>query len=225
MKSEKDRRRCARKIKDAIEKHKSGKIKTEKLAKIIDECGIDPEFWTLPEQQNLTKFMSKSKIMIGPQYEEGDNSNRSTGFLHSPYFTVRGKFFQHTIKPMIRKAIHMSEWWIINKYDKDAFVYDDPRLKDIDDFLNDYVEKHFCHAYYKVEFMHQIRHIVIFIAKEDPYYTNVFFDFINKFVAKYPTGFKMTEKEIKTFDVWHIGDQDEINRKHNEYKNSIDERV
>lgn len=217
MKSEKDRRRCARKIKDAIEKHKSGKLKTEKLAKIIDECGIDPEFWTLQEQQNLTKFMSKSKIMIGPQYEKGDNTNRSTGFLHSPYFTVKGKFFQNTIKPMIRKAIHMSEWWIINKYDKDAFVYDDLRLKRLDDFLNVYIEKHFRHVEYKIDFMHQIRHIVIFIAKEDPYYTNVFFDFINKFVVEFKDGIELTEKERTTFEIWHVGNSQEIRDKQKEY--------
>ena len=112
MKSEKDRRRCARKIKDAIEKHKSGKIKTEKLAKIIDDCGIDPEFWTLQELESINEFMSKSKIMVGAQYEEGDNTNRSKGFKFSPYFTTKGKYFQGPIKQMIRKALYMSEKWI-----------------------------------------------------------------------------------------------------------------
>jgi len=217
MKTEKDRRRCARKIKDAIEKHKSGKIKTEKLAKIIDECGIDPEFWTLQELKSINEFMQKSKIMIGAQYEDGDNKNRDTGFKFSPYFTTKGKYFQGPIKQMIRKALYMSEKWIVHKYDKDAFVYDDPRLKRLDDFLNEYIEKHFRHAEYKIDFMHQIRHIVIFIAKEDPYYTNVFFDFINKFVVEFKDGIEMTEKELATFEIWHVGDYQEIRDKQKEY--------
>jgi hypothetical protein len=55
------------------------------------------------------------------------------------------------------------------------------------------------------------------MVKEDPYYTNVFYYFCNKFIDKYKDGFVMTEKEKTTFEIWHVGDMDEIYRKQKEY--------
>lgn len=220
-KKERDCKICVKRSKDAISKHNNGKIKLEKAMKTvkqcIERCGIDPLVWNMAEQKELTGFLNLEKKLLHP-YDDGNNETRESGFKHNPYNTVKGKFFQQTIKKTIMKSLQLTEWGIINKYDKDAFVYDDTRLKRIDEFTEDYINKHFVFREYQSEVMHQLRHIVYFIAKEDPYYTNAFFDFINKFTAEFKDGFELTEKEQETFDKWHVGDHEEVNRKYREHR-------
>ena len=213
---------CAKKSKDTIKKYKSGKIKLEKAMRTvkncIEKCGVDHEHWSIGEHKELTGFLGLEKRFLRP-YDEGDNSNRTSGFGHNPYSTAKGILFQNTIKPSIRKALQMAEWLIENKYDKDAFIYDDPRLKQLDDYTNDYINAHFAFRKHHLEFMHQIRHIVFFIAKEDPYYTNVLLDFINKFVVEFKDGFELTKKEAEQFEAWHVGTPEQMQKKYTEYRN------
>jgi len=215
-KSARDRKKCADKIRKSIVKYENDKIPLTKMVKVIEDCGIDSENWTLDEQHKLMKFIDQNKMFVHRRYDDGDNSTRFKGFTHNPTHTAKGRFFQNTIKNTIRKALHLADWYIVNKYDKDAYVYDDLRLKGIDDFMNQYIDDKFQHAEYKLEIMHQVRHIFCFMIKEDPYYTSVAYDFFNQFIKKYPTGFTLTKEEQYNFDMWHTGTFEEIQEK---YKN------
>lgn len=220
-KSDRDKKKCADKIRKNMIKFNNKKISVEKIFKIIEECGYDSDHWTLAEQQNLTDFIDKNRRLVEPQYAAGDNSNREKGSTYNPYFTKKGKLFHTTVKQSIRKSIDLAEWLIKNKYDKNAFVYDDPRLKSIDDLLRAYIDDRFKHRDYKVKFMHQIRHIFVFIMKEDPYYTSVGFDFMNLFIMAYPDGFELTESERFNLENYHIGTQEEIDTRIIEYRESL----
>ena len=203
----------ARKILDTLAKVKTGKIRIDKAFKIINEYGIDPEYLSLGEQQQVTAFIDQHKKYFESQYAAGDNANREKGFKHNPSHSVKGRFFQDHIKHMIRKAIHLSHWWIVKKYDKDAFVYDDPRMKALDTFIEEFIDKHFQQRAYHLEIMHQIRNIALFIPKEDVNYASPFFVFINKFVKEFPDGFELTEKEKYNFRNFHMGTAEEVQKR------------
>lgn len=126
----------------------------------------------------------------------------------NPYHTLKGKFFQNAIKPMIRKAIYGAHAYWLAKYDKDVFVYDDARLKAVDEFTKKFIDDHMAEsdgAAYKIEFMHNLRDIVCGMVKEDPFYTSPFWMFINEFVEEFPDGFKMTDAEIYNWEAHHHG--------------------
>ena len=201
------RKKNARRLKVAWGKLKRSKGPAErqqtfpKFMKVVDKYGIDPEFFTMAEIQDITKVVNDNEYLIRPPVE-GDNSTREQ-FKHNPYFTLKGRFYQTVIKPMIRKAIHGAHTYWISKYDKDAFVYDDPRLQAVDELLKTFIDDHMAHREYKLEFMHEIRDIVFGVVKEDPYYASAFWVFCNKFVKKFPDGFEMNESEIHNWETHH----------------------
>ena len=168
-----------------------------------------------PDDLKTLVGIAETAELAGRRYEKGDNSDRRRGFTFSPYHHVLGKFFQEDVKILIRKALETAEWWIEHKYDKDAFVYDAEWLKRTDKFTKDYIEERFQHADYKLGFMHQIRHIVLFMAKEDPFYTCILKEFINRFVIEFAEGFELTESERYSLDMWHEGTNEEIREKAN----------
>lgn len=212
MKTEAELKDGAKKIKTALGKTQSGKWKIERLMKVINKHGI--ECVTLerfsPADIKTLDGVAKTAHLTDRNYEDGDNSDRKDGFTFSPYHHVLGKFFQNDIKIIIRKALETAEWWIVRKYDKDAFVYDAKWLQHLDKFTKDYIEERFQHAQYKLDFMHQIRHIILFIAKEDPFYTCILKDFINRFVVEFADGFELTESERFNLDSYHVGTREEI---------------
>lgn len=177
----------------------------EKFMKIAIELGVDEEFFTMQEVQQITAYVNDYKYMVGHNYAEDDNSNRENGFVHNPYHTLKGKFFQHTIKPMIRKAIYGAHAYWLAKYSKDAFVYDDARLKAVDEFTKKFIDEHMAYRDHQLEFMHNLRDIVCGMVKEDPFYTSPFWMFINEFVKEFPDGFEMTEAEIYNWEAHHHG--------------------
>ena len=166
-----------------------------------------------PDDLKTLTGIAETAYLVEWQYEKGDNSNRNKGFGGSPYHNLLGRFFQQDIKILIRKALETAEWWIEHKYDKDAFVYDAEWLQRLDKFTNDYIEERFQHADYKLRFMHQIRHIVLFVAKEDPFYTCILKDFINRFLVEFTDGFELTESERYSLDMWHDGTTEEISER------------
>lgn len=221
-KSDRDKKKCADKIRKSMVKFNSGKITVERMFKIINDCGYDSDYWTLAEQQNLTDFIDKNRRLVESQYD--DNSNRDKGSTHNPYFTSKGKLFHTTVKQSIRKSIDLAVWLIKNKYDENAFVYDDPRLKDLDDFLNEFIEARFQHRSYKIKLMHQIRHIVCFMIKEDPYYTSVAWDGMNQFIKRYPNGFELTKSEQFNLDNYHVGTEEEIQERIRASRESLESK-
>ena len=178
-----------------------------KFMKTVDKYGIDPDFFTMQEVTDITQVVDDNEYLIH-SVEDGDNKNRQM-FKHNPYHTLKGKFYQHTIKPMIRKAISGAHTYWIAKYDKDAFVYDDPRLQAVDEFTRDFIDAHMAEndggAMYKIKFMHQIQDILFGMVKEDPFYTSAFWMFCNEFVEEFPDGFEMIESEKYNWEAHHHG--------------------
>jgi len=215
-KTDAEKKKCSRHVLKSMDKFKRGKIKFEKIVNIIMDCGIHPEHLSLDQVNQITQFMNENKDKVVTQYKDGDNSNRERGSTHNPYTTLKGKIFHTTVKQGILKSINMAEWLILNKYDKNAFVYDDPRLKGIDELLERYIDEKFQHREYKVKFMHQLRHIFCVMMKEDPYYTSVGFDFMNLFIKMFPDGFELTESEQYNLNNYHTGTEEEIQDRINE---------
>jgi len=102
---------------------------------------------------------------------EGNNKSRE-GFLYNCYFHPLGKFFQHTIKGAIMQTIRRVHDTEIPRYDRQAYVYDDPRLRTLDEILtgailtliNDTERAH------KQEILLDLKDICLFMLKEDVYY-------------------------------------------------------
>ncbi len=213
MKTENELKKGAKAIRSALEKHRSGRYKIERVMKAINKNGMEcvqlEHGFTLDDLKAINQ-LSTTAHLVERGYDTGDNSDRKRGFTHSPYHSVLGKFFQRDIKMIIRKALDTAEWWIEHKYDKDAFVYDSVWLKDLDKFTDEYIEERFQHADYKLRFMHQIRRITYFMAKEDPFYTCVLKEFITRLAKQYPDGIALTDSEQYNLDMWHTGTNEEI---------------
>ena len=206
-----ERKKNYRKVKTSWEKflrdtspHKRNTF--AKFMKIVDKYGIDPDFFTIKEVNAITQVVDDNEYLVH-NVEEGDNSTRKM-FKHNPTHTLRGRFYQFTVKPMIRKAISAAHSYWISRYDKDAFVYDDPRLKDVDEFTRNFIDKHMAEsdgAAYKIEFMHDIQDVLFGMVKEDPFYAAAFWAFCNEFVKRYPDGFEMEDSEVYNWEAHHHG--------------------
>ena len=113
-----------------------------------------------------------------PAYPAGNNSNRD-GFTYTaahPKF----KIFQNVMKPATIAAINKWHKWISTKWDKDAFVYDDPRMQDLDKSVHGLIDELFNHEQRKLDFMHNGADIMLFYMKEDSYYSSRIFALLNR---------------------------------------------
>ncbi len=102
------------------------------------------------------------------------NQSRN-GFLHNCYSTAMGRFFQETIKRWLETGIARIHNKEIPKYDKDAYTFDDPRLKLLHDTLLKLIEKYLndCDKDRKRELVRDISEIWLFMMKEDIYWRRV----------------------------------------------------
>lgn len=99
------------------------------------------------------------------------NDSRN-GFLYNCYTHPMGRFFQETVKNGILaviKRIHNKE---IPRYDKQAYVYDDPRLKMLDQIITRSVNETINDAdgERKREILSHCKDICLFMLKEDLFY-------------------------------------------------------
>jgi len=167
-------------ITEAVDDYSLKKITLEQLTAVIKES--HPSAWvTLAERD--------------PQHPEGDNNSRNR-FIYNPYHHPKGQFFQNVIKKAIMKAIDFAHGAMLKKYDKDVFVYGDPRLKKLDEFVKQYTQENFKDTPYKIDFMNKITDIALGLAKEDIYYRARMFDMMNRFAFMYPI-YKLTELELE----------------------------
>lgn len=209
MKTEKERKNGGRAIKKALDRFRSGKWKVEKLMNAINEHGTECITLVMFSPTDIQELNKIAANLTEAAYETGDNSDRKQ-FKYSPYHHVLGKFFQKDIKNLIRHALETTDWWIRHKYDRDAFVYDSEWLQRLDKFTDDFIEERFQHAQYKCEIMHRIRHITLFIAKEDPYYQPILKDYVNRFVIAFADGVELSEEDRYMLDVCCTGTTEEI---------------
>lgn len=133
-----------------------------------------------------------------PAYPEGNNSNRD-GFT---YTAAHPKFkkFQNVLKPATILAINKWHKWISTKWDKDSFVYDDPRMQCLDTTIHKLIDELFDHEQRKVDFMHKGADILLFFMKEDSYYSARIFALLNRLPF-----FTLTQTEIENIDTFTKG--------------------
>lgn len=99
------------------------------------------------------------------------NGSRN-GFLYNCYTHSLGKFFQHTIKKGIESVIFRLHDKDIPRYDKQAYVYDDPRLQFLDRLITQVIEEAIqdIDKDRKREILMACKDICLFMLKEDVFY-------------------------------------------------------
>ena len=201
-------KRAAKRIKKAGADFEAKKISDEKLAKIVIkyEIGLDPEFFSVQDIDNILKFKANSEKKLSQKYADDDHADR-VGFQYNPSHTTFGKIMQRQAKPMIRKAIKLAHWYIEHRYGNDPFRYDSEFTKFTDGMLHEYIDTKFANNdELKVKMMNDIRDIFGFMQKEDIYYSARFKDFTNTFVAEFnrrwPNGIELTENEKHNLVLW-----------------------
>ena len=173
------------KITELLEQFNTGKLGIEAFIQKVREGGDKGGFWNWETEMN-------------PKYK--DNNKTSVGFRYNPYHHVKGKFMQGVIKTAVKSAINFAHAQIIKHYDRNAFMYDDPRLKRIDEYCKRYINENFQNSYpYKCDFMEKIVDIILFFAREDIYYTARWLDMINRL----PRGHELTEQEKANIKKYH----------------------
>ena len=152
--------------------HQAGEITQEEL-----KAGYE-EFVAEGAKLGVTISIYDAANERNPAYPVGNNSNRD-GFTYTaahPKF----KIFQNVLKPATIKAINKWHSWISTKWDKDAFVYDDPRMQCLDTRVHELINELFDHQQRKLDFMHNGADILLFYMKEDSYYSGRIFALLNK---------------------------------------------
>ena len=130
------------------------------------------------EKMGVTIAMYDPVHDRNPVYPIGNNYNR-VGFTHS-LSSVKGKLFQNVMKPAIITLINKMHKWVVGEWDHDAYIYDDPRMQVLDENIHGYIDEFFDQEQRKLDFMHKIADIGLFILKEDIYYSARAFDMANK---------------------------------------------
>ncbi len=172
-------------ITELLEQFNTGKLNIDTFISKVREQGDKAEFWNYETSSN-------------PQYE-GNNETR-LGFKYNPYHHVKGKLMQGVMKTAVKSAINFAHANIIKHYDREAFVYEDARLKAIDEYCKRYIDDNFQESYpYKSDFMCKIVDIFLFLMKEDIYYTARWLEMINGV----PRGHELTENEKANILKWH----------------------
>lgn len=128
------------------------------------------------------------------------NNESRIGFLHNCYTTSLGKFFQHTIKTGILSVIRRLHDKEIPRYEKTAYTYDDPRLKNLDRILKSSFQTHIDDndPERKRELARMVTEIVLFLMKEDVFYRITILKCIQDIVhdaLENPDLFALTDKE------------------------------
>lgn len=101
----------------------------------------------------------------------GNNKSR-IGFIHNPYVSAMGRFFQNTIKHGMWSIIHRIHDKEIPRYEKTCYKYDDPRLKNLETILKKSIMKHVDDndRDRKQKLASDVTDIVLFLCKEDVFY-------------------------------------------------------
>lgn len=173
------------KITELLEQFNTGKLNIESFIQKVREGGDKGEFWNWETDMN-------------PKYK--NNNKTSVGFRFNPYYHIKGKFMQGVIKTAVKSAINFAHAQILKHYDRNAFVYDDKRLKKIDEYCKQYIGVNFQNSYpYKSVMMQKVVDIILFFSKEDIYYCSRWLDLINGM----PRGHELTKQEKANIKKYH----------------------
>lgn len=141
-----------------------------------------------------------------PRVKENENAGQKpgeNGFRFSPFFHKKGKFFQDVAKTGMVKAIAAAHKQITGGYDKNAYVFEDPRIQKLSTFFRYFIAENFedgaavgCDR--KLVFMYQLIDIVLFLMKEDIYYRARFFKMFNEL----PRAWALTQPEENNIKIF-----------------------
>jgi hypothetical protein len=106
-----------------------------------------------------------------PKPDSVGNQSRN-GFLFNCYTHPMGRFFQNTVKQGILAIIRRLHDKDIPRYDKQAYVYEDPRLKKLDEIITNAVADTIDDKdrERKREILLNCKDICLFMLKEDIFY-------------------------------------------------------
>lgn len=154
--------------------------------------------------QSLEAMIRYWNPVSEPHPHAKDNNKSRKGFLYNCNTHLKGMIYQGVVKKTIIAMLNMahSDW--LEKYDKDAFVYDDPTLIELDLFLKGYVDNHTpdnaSYKKYDMKLFGKAIDLVLGHAKEDIKFMVLLKDMINTFCGKiiYP----LTYEEQNHLDIW-----------------------
>ncbi len=86
---------------------------------------------------------------------------------------------------------------MVTRYDKDAFVFDDPFLLALRELGQYHINKYFQWDHITADPLLKITDLSLNLLKEDIAYRPLFKQAINDLIQKYPDGFELTEAETK----------------------------
>lgn len=106
-----------------------------------------------------------------PKPDSIGNGSRN-GFLYNCYHHSLGRFFQETIKNGIVAVIRRIHDKEIPRYDKQAYIYDDPRLQKLDQIITETINEVIddTDRERKREILLMCKDICMFMLKEDIFY-------------------------------------------------------
>lgn len=179
-------------ITELLEQFNTGKLNIDTFIAKVREQGDKADFWNYEKDMN-------------PQYI--GNNKTSVGFRYNPSHHIKGKFYQHVIKQAERSAINFAHANIIKHYDCEAFIYDDERLRMIDEYCKKFIDKNFQNDYpYKADFMSKAVDLTLFNTKEDIYYTARWLAMLiglAEMIIENKDIFTLTEGEKTNIEKWH----------------------
>jgi len=163
--------------------------------------------YTNPQLQELDSFLkayTKINFQLG---RTSPGNTHQQDIIYKVIDIVLGNkksgIFQSIVKYSFDKSVGVAHKGFL-RYDKDAFVYDDPRLKVLDTFLKDCATQTFDKK--RCETMHKVIDIVLGLQKEDIFYRARALDIANQFIRQFPNGFESTEEDKKNLEQWQIFD-------------------
>lgn len=106
-----------------------------------------------------------------PKPDAVGNQSRN-GFLYNCYTHPMGRFFQNTVKNGILAIIHRIHEKDIKRYDKQAYIYDDPRLRKLDQIIKEAIDEVIADKdrERKRGILKDCADICLFMLKEDIFY-------------------------------------------------------
>lgn len=111
--------------------------------------------------------------------------------------TAKGQWLQWFLKKLIAKSIHFWYGLIKGKYDKNAYVFQDPRLFMIQQFIKNYAKDNMEER--KQEIINEAADIFLFLLKEDIFYRVRAMDAIRLWGHLYP-GMKWKDEPLYGLD-------------------------
>jgi hypothetical protein len=108
---------------------------------------------------------------------------------------VKNFAIQRTIKLISSLAVNKVHSELKGKYDKDIYIYSDPRLLFLDKFAKEFIQNN-TKSKSSIDLLNKIVDIALGLCKEDIYYRVRILEFLNRFIEE-NIRFVLTEEEQK----------------------------